>query len=58
MLHYWLIYFRNAFKPAKQSKRMQDDFDDFDFSAQDYSEDDFFTEYIDRRKMKKVFIAS
>jgi len=33
---------------------MQDDFDDFDFSAQDYSEDDFFTEYIDRRKMKKV----
>jgi len=37
---------------------MQDDFDDFDFSAQDYSEDDFFTEYIDRRKMKKVFIAS
>jgi len=36
---------------------MQDDFDDFDFSAQDYSEDDFFTEYIDRRKMKKVFNA-
>ena len=37
---------------------MQDDFDDYDFLIQDNPEDNFPTEYIDRRKMKKVFIAS
>jgi len=37
---------------------MEDNFDnEFEFFGQD-SDDDFFTEYIDRRKMKKVFIAS